>query len=270
MKQARRNFLATSVAGSAALVTLGALRPIGAYAAQFNVAASGANNLTDAFKGLGATQMIESRDILIIAPEIAETGVVVPVEVMSKLTGTSAIAILIEKNPNPLTANFAIATGTEAYVKTRLKMSGTSPLHVVVQAGGKFYHAVKEVKVTQGGCGGGGGGQATAKAFVVEPFKVRTTMDGDLCNVKVVINHPMETGQRHDVRTGQAIPAHYIQNVSAMVNGRMAMEAQWSQSISQNPFLGFKVKGARRGDRVTVAWVDNHGNKNSTDAVIGA
>ncbi len=154
MKQARRNFLASSVAGSAALVALGVLRPIGAYASQFNVAAAGANNLTDAFKSLGAKQLSDSQSILIKAPEIAEDGSVVPVEVSSKVVGTSAIAILIEKNTNPFTANFAIPVGTEAYVGTRVKISASSPLHVVVQAGDKFYHAVKQVKVTIGGCGG--------------------------------------------------------------------------------------------------------------------
>lgn len=154
MKQARRNFLATSVAGGAALAALGLLRPIGAYATPFNSAAAGARNLKDAFKSFGADQMNESRDIVIKAPNIAENGTVVPVEVSSKVAGTSNIAILIEKNTNPFTASFAIPSGTEAYVSTRVKMSATSPVHVVVKAGDKFYHAEQEVKVTIGGCGG--------------------------------------------------------------------------------------------------------------------
>jgi len=155
MKQARRTFLATSVGGGAALAALGLLRPIGAYAAPLNAAAAGSNNLRDAFKGLGANQMSDSRDIVIKAPEIAENGTVVPVEVSSKVAGTSNIAILIEKNTNPFTANFAIPSGTEGYVSTRVKMSASSPLHVVVKAGDKYYHAEKQVKVTIGGCGGG-------------------------------------------------------------------------------------------------------------------
>lgn len=154
MKQARRMFLATSVTGGAALAALGLLRPIGAVAAPFNGAAAGAKSLKDAFSGLGANQMSESRDIFIKAPEIAENGSVVPVEVSSKLAGTSNIAILIEKNTNPFTANFSIPAGTEGYVSTRVKISGSSPLHVVVKAGDKFYHAEKQVKVTIGGCGG--------------------------------------------------------------------------------------------------------------------
>ena len=154
MKQARRKFLASSVAGGAALVAMGAFRPIGAYAAPFNAAAARANNLNEAFKNLGASNLIESRDIFIKAPEIAENGTVVPVEVLSKLGATTAIAIFIEKNTNPLTANFSLPPGTEGYVSTRVKIAASSPLHVVVRAGDKFYHAVKEVKVTLGGCGG--------------------------------------------------------------------------------------------------------------------
>jgi len=154
MKQTRRKFLATSVGGGVALAAMGLLRPIGAYAAPLNAAVTGAKNLTDAFSGLGANQMSESRDIFIKAPEIAEKGAIVPIEVTSKVNGTRAIAILIERNNNPFAANFAIPAGTEGYVSTRVKMSGSSPVHVVVQAGDKFLHAMKDVKITIGGCGG--------------------------------------------------------------------------------------------------------------------
>lgn len=103
-----------------------------------------------------------------------------------------------------------------------------------------------------------------------EPMKIRALIEGDVCNVKVLMNHPMETGQRRDARTGQLAPAHFIQTVTANLNGRLVMEAQWTQAISKNPFFGFKVKGAHVGDRLSVAWVDNLGGKNSTDAVIRA
>lgn len=103
-----------------------------------------------------------------------------------------------------------------------------------------------------------------------EPMKIRAQIEGDVCNVKVLMSHPMETGQRRDTRTGQLVPAHFIQSVTAHVNGRLVMEAQWTQAISKNPFFGFKLKGAQVGDRLTVAWVDNLGGKNNTDALIRA
>jgi sulfur-oxidizing protein SoxZ len=99
-------------------------------------------------------------------------------------------------------------------------------------------------------------------------IKIRASLQGDVADVKVLMNHPMETGQRKDSKTGQLVPAHYIQTVTATLNGRKVMEAQWSQAISKNPFLGFKVKGARLGDRITVSWVDTKGEQNSAEAVI--
>lgn len=103
---------------------------------------------------------------------------------------------------------------------------------------------------------------------MAEPMKIRATMEGDAANIKVLMNHVMETGQRKDAKTGQLIPAHFIQTVSAQVNGKPVLEAQWSQAVSKNPFLGFKVKGAKAGDKVTVSWADNKGEKNSADAVV--
>ena len=103
---------------------------------------------------------------------------------------------------------------------------------------------------------------------MAEPMKIRATIEGDVANVKVLMNHAMETGQRKDAKTGQLIPAHFIQTVTAQLNGKTVLEAQWSQAVSKNPFLGFKVKGAKAGDKVVVNWVDNKGDKNSAEAAV--
>ncbi len=103
---------------------------------------------------------------------------------------------------------------------------------------------------------------------MAQPMKIRATMEGDSANIKVLMNHAMETGQRKDAKTGQVIPAHFIQTVTAQMNGKTVLEAQWSQAVSKNPFLGFKVKGAKAGDKVNVSWVDNKGDKNSADATV--
>ncbi len=100
------------------------------------------------------------------------------------------------------------------------------------------------------------------------PIKIRATMEGDVADIKSLMNHPMETGLRKDAKTGKVIPAHYIQQVTATVNGKVVLECEWSIAISQNPFLGFKVKGAKAGDKVTISWQDNLGEKNSADATI--
>ncbi len=104
---------------------------------------------------------------------------------------------------------------------------------------------------------------------MAEPMRIRATMAGEVADVKVLMNHPMETGLRKDAKSGQLIPAHYITDVTATVNGTQVLEAGLSGGISKNPYLGFKVKGPKKGDKVVVSWVDNKGDKNSADATIG-
>jgi sulfur-oxidizing protein SoxZ len=103
---------------------------------------------------------------------------------------------------------------------------------------------------------------------MAEPMRIRATMAGDVADVKVLMNHPMETGQRKDAKTGQLVPAHYITEVSAAINGAAVLNASLSGAVSKNPFLNFKVKGPKAGDKVVVSWVDNTGDKNSAEAAI--
>ena len=125
------------------------------YALAFNKAAFEAKNLGDALKALGASGApAESSSVTLTAPDIAENGAVVPVGVVSALAGVEVIAILIEKNPNPLAASFMLPEGTQANVQTRVKMGQTSNVYALVKSGDKFFMATKEIKVTLGGCGG--------------------------------------------------------------------------------------------------------------------
>jgi len=153
----RREVLKASSSGTVMALMLSAgLLKVGDVAAQeWNKNAFETKNLQDTVKALGGTTATESKDITFVnAPDIAENGAVVPVGVQSKIPKTEMIAILVEKNPNSLSAAFTIPEGTEAVVSTRVKMGQTSNIHAVVKADGKFYFATKEVKVTLGGCGG--------------------------------------------------------------------------------------------------------------------
>jgi sulfur-oxidizing protein SoxY len=105
-------------------------------------------------KAMGGGAAVESKDITITSPDIAESGAVVPFTISSKLGKTDQIALLVEKNPNILAASFSIPEGTEPWVNTRVKMGQTSNVIALVKADGKFYYTAKEVKVTLGGCGG--------------------------------------------------------------------------------------------------------------------
>jgi len=129
------------------------LKPFAALAA-WSKDAFGAKSAADALKSLGAAGAQPSKDIVIEAPQIAENGAVVPIEIQSNIPGTTALTVLIEKNPFPLAAQFDFENGALPYVKLNVKMNETSDVRVVAQAGGRYYTAAKEIKVTIGGCGG--------------------------------------------------------------------------------------------------------------------
>ena len=153
MNNPRRSFLAVA-GGASALVAAGLLRPRSAQAATWNKVGFEAKAYTDAVKGIGASNLIDSKDIAITAPDIAENGAVVPVAINSRIPNTQTIAIFAEKNPFPLAATFDVSGGVEPYASVRLKLGQTSNVRAVVKtADGKFYTAAKEVKVTVGGCG---------------------------------------------------------------------------------------------------------------------
>ena len=122
--------------------------------AAWNEAAFGAKTSADALKSLGAASPAPSKDIVIDAPQIAENGAVVPIEISSNVPGTSVISVLIEKNPFPLTGRFEFKEGALPFVKLNVKMGETSDVRVIAEAGGRSYVATREIKVTIGGCGG--------------------------------------------------------------------------------------------------------------------
>ena len=103
---------------------------------------------------------------------------------------------------------------------------------------------------------------------MADGMKIRATLQGDTADVKVLMNHIMETGTRKDAKTGQLIPAHFINHVVATLNGKTVLEAQWGPAVSKNPFLGFRIKGAKAGDKLVINAEDNKGEKSSGDATI--
>ena len=145
------NNLRRSLVGMAAILLL---KPFAALSAAWNKDAFGAKTPQDALKGIGAANPAPSKEIVIDAPQIAENGAVVPIEIVSNIPGTSWIAVVLEKNPFPLAARFDFKEGALPYVKLNVKMNETSDVRAVATAGGRQYTATKEIKVTIGGCGG--------------------------------------------------------------------------------------------------------------------
>ena len=103
---------------------------------------------------------------------------------------------------------------------------------------------------------------------MADPTRIRAVAAGDKATVRVLMSHEMESGQRKDA-AGKLIPAWYIQQVTAQLNGKTVLTAQWGPAVSKNPFLQFTVKGAKAGDRIAIAWLDNRGDKRSDEAVVG-
>jgi sulfur-oxidizing protein SoxY len=125
-----------------------------AEASTWNKAAFEGKTLDDVLKALGGSAPSKSGAITINAPDIAENGAVVPVGVTTTMPKTQQIAILVEKNPSALAAQFMMTPDTEPFVASRVKMGQTSNVHALVKADGKWFVSTKEVKVTLGGCGG--------------------------------------------------------------------------------------------------------------------
>ena len=102
---------------------------------------------------------------------------------------------------------------------------------------------------------------------MADPMRIRAQATGDKTTVRVLMSHEMETGQRKD-SAGKTIPAWYIQQVTAQLNGKTVLEAQWGPSVAKNPFLQFTLKGAKAGDKISISWTDNHGDTRTDEAVV--
>jgi len=99
------------------------------------------------------------------------------------------------------------------------------------------------------------------------PMKIRATSKDGVTEVKVLMNHVMETGLRKEP-SGEIVPALFINEVTAKLNDKVVMQAQWGQAVARNPYLAFKVKGGKSGDRVTVSWTDSSGDARTDEATV--
>lgn len=156
MDELRRKILKECGAGSAlVLVAAAGLLPSQeASAAPRHTEGFAAKSPGAVLAAIGASDAASSPDIVITAPETAENGVLIPIEVTTTIPGAESISLLVEKNPFPLLAHFDFSNGAEPYINTRFKAGQTSMVKAVVRAGGKTWFATREVKVTIGGCGG--------------------------------------------------------------------------------------------------------------------
>jgi sulfur-oxidizing protein SoxY len=157
MNTNRRSFLKSSAVASAVGVAIsaGLISPRTVLASSWPQAAFEASSLDAAISAaFGGVTIADSNDIKLKAPDIAENGAVVPIQVTSNIAGTESISFLVSNNNTPMTATFNLSKECEGFAGTRIKMLKTSDVIAVVKAKGKYYKTTKEVKVTIGGCGG--------------------------------------------------------------------------------------------------------------------
>ncbi len=100
-----------------------------------------------------------------------------------------------------------------------------------------------------------------------DPMRIRATAQPDGVDVRVLMSHEMETGQRRD-SGGTLVPAHHITNVTVMHAGKVVLSAEWGPAVSKNPYMQFKFQGGKKGDEITVTWLDNKGETRTDKAVI--
>lgn len=98
-------------------------------------------------------------------------------------------------------------------------------------------------------------------------MKIRAQLKSGITEVKVLVSHPMETGRRKN-DLGETEPAHFIQLVTATLNGTPVLQAQWGTGISKNPYLTFRLRTAKDGDKIAVSWVDNQGSSDSIETAV--
>ncbi len=101
-----------------------------------------------------------------------------------------------------------------------------------------------------------------------DTIKIRAKAKGGAITVKSLISHVMHTGLRKNKKTGKIIPAHYIQEVTCEHNGKVVMTAYWGRAVSKNPYLSFKIKSGKAGDKIKISWVDNKGGRDSNKVAV--
>lgn len=235
--------------------------------AGFPRAAFDAKSLAQTLKALNLPAPAPSKDVVLQTPELFEDGSVVPVTFGCSAPGVKRLLLGVERNPTLLSAVFDLTEAVEPLIGIRLKMQETSNvIALAVLQDGRVLSASKEVKITLGGCGGTAD-PVQERAGQPTLIRLRATPAG--ATVRALMKHEMESGQRKDT-AGRPVPAWHIQEVVGRLNGQPVLKAQWGTAVAKNPFLQFNLKGAKPGDKLALAWADNHGATRSDEAALTA
>lgn len=242
----------------------------GAQAAPLPRAVFDVHGTAAALRACGAGPLAASDDVGLQVQELVEDGATVEVAISTRVAGAERLLLLVEKNPFALAAAFELGDAIEPRFTLRIKIAESSNVQVVaLMPDRRAYFARKAVAVTIGGCGDVDGAPSADRppAAGPRPTRMRTQAAGGQVVVRSLMSHEMESGQRKD-GAGRLVPAWHITDVTASVNGRAALHAQWGAAVSRNPYLQFVLRQARAGDRLAIGWVDNRGERRDDEVVI--
>jgi len=211
---------------------------------------------------LQASAVPVSADLQIDAPQKAENGAVVQVELTSKQAagGVSSLRLLADANPTPLIASFELGKQVLPKLVTRIKLAQSGEVIALAQqANGQFQQQRRQVIVLEDGCAGSEREEPFASSMKMRARLMDERSPGKpVTELKIIILHPMRTGRSKN-DDGQLLPAHFMQLMQVVLNGQVIIDVQTGTGISRNPYFTFYIQEAKVGDVIAVNWQDNLG-----------
>lgn len=237
-------------------------------AATWFIQAFEAKKTSEVLAALQATAVPVSSSIQIEAPQKAENGSVVQVEIASHqpVGSISSVRLLADANPTALIASFELGKQVLPKLVTRIKLADTGDLIALVQqTSGQFQQQRRKVVVLEDGCAGSEREEPFASSM---KMRARPLEDGTV-ELKIIIVHPMRTGRSKN-DNGELMPAHFMQLMQVVLNGHVIIDAQTGTGISRNPYFTFYLKDAKVGDVIAVNWQDNRGFEGHGQVTVSA
>lgn len=221
-----------------------------------------AKQTADVMTALKATAVPVSPDLQIDAPQKAENGAVVQVELTSKQAAgnVSSLRLLADANPTPLIASFEFGKQVLPKLVTRIKLAQSGEVIALAQqANGQFQQQRRQVIVLEDGCAGSEREEPFASSMKMRARLMDERSPGKpVTELKIIILHPMRTGRSKN-DDGQLLPAHFMQLMQVVLNGQVIIDVQTGTGISRNPYFTFYLQDAKVGDVIAVNWQDNLG-----------
>jgi len=222
---------------------------------------------------LQASAVPVSPDLQIDAPQKAENGAVVQVELTSKQAAgsVSSLRLLADANPTPLIASFELGKQVLPKLVTRIKLAQSGEVIALAQqASGQFQQQRRQVVVLEDGCAGSEREEPFASSMKMRARLMDERSPGKpVTELKIIILHPMRTGRSKN-DDGQLLPAHFMQLMQVVLNGQVIVDAQTGTGISRNPYFTFYIQEAKVGDVIAVNWQDNLGYEGHGQVTVSA